>query len=165
MTPEVMRFVASREDKLTGRVLEVGSYDVNGIISDLVPVEIRTDMRPGPNVDFVCKAEDLPKHFPAEHFDAVVSAETFEHIEDWRGALQGMWDVLRTGGWLVMTMASTQKRRHMHPNDYWRMEQEHLWEIFPGVELHALGGTSVGWEVQKNGPLPDLSKINLIPVP
>ena len=164
MTPEVMRFFANREDKCVGRVLEVGSYDVNGTISDLVNVEIKTDMRPGPNVDFVCPAEDLSKHFPAECFDAVVSAETFEHVENWRGALQSMWDVLREDGWLIVTMASRQKGRHMHPNDYWRMEEEHLKQIWPDATLHKLGGTSVGWEVQKKGPLPDLSKINLIPV-
>jgi ubiquinone/menaquinone biosynthesis C-methylase UbiE len=166
VTPDVQYFFIDNMDKLEGRVLEVGSYNVNGSLKQLLPNRIGTDMRPGPEVDVVCKAEDLLKHFPPESFDAVISAETLEHIEDWRGAVKGMWDVLKPQGWLVCTMASVKKGRHAYPDDYWRMLPEHVMRVFPDCESCGnIGRISLGWTVQKKRALPDLSEIELIKVP
>lgn len=166
MTPEVQLFFIKNLDKLRGRVLEVGSYNVNGGLKQIVPQRIGTDMREGPDVDIVCKAEDLRKHFEAESFDAVISAETLEHVEDWRGAVHGMWDVLKPDGWLVITMASVNKGRHAYPDDYWRMLPQHVLQIFPNAnDIGNVGRISLGWTAQKKRDLPDLEKIALIPVP
>src|SRR5678815_5993674 len=95
---DVQYFFIDHVDKLEGKVLEVGSYNVNGSLKKLIPHRVGTDMRAGPEVDIVCNAEDLRKHFDAESFDAVISTETLEHIKDWRAAVTAMWEVLKTQG-------------------------------------------------------------------
>lgn len=166
MTPAVMGFFRDNLDKLGGAVLEVGAYNVNGSLKEIVPHRIGTDMRAGPEVDLVCRAENLLEHFAPGSFDAVISTETLEHVKDWRGAVRGMWDVLKPDGWLIVTMASVNKGRHAYPDDYWRMLPEHVAKVFPDAkDIGNVGHISLGWLVQKKRELPDLSKIELLPVP
>src|SRR5678815_2997874 len=134
MNGAVRGFCQKHLDKLRGSVLEVGSRDVNGCVRDLVPHAIGTDMESGRNVDVVCRAEKLLEHFGEERFDAVMSFDAFEHIEDWRGNVTAMWGVLKPGGWLVITMASPQKGRHGYPDDYWRCNWEHVLAIFQDAD-------------------------------
>lgn len=163
MNHGVMVFFEEHAPKVDGRVLEVGAYDVNGSLKQLFPQAIGVDIRPGRGVDVVCNAKDLVKEFGAESFDTVISAETFEHIEDWRGATRGMWDVLKPGGWLVVSMASLKKGYHDYPHDYWRMDETHILAIWPEADIDlAVSRVSIGWAVQKNGPLPDIEAIELI---
>lgn len=161
----IRRYVARHLDKLRGKVLEVGSLDVNGCVRDLVPHAIGTDMQAGKNVDVVCAAEALVERFGENVFDGVISLDAFEHMEDWRGCLTGMWDVLKPQGYLVMTMAGLSKGRHNYPSDYWRCEWAHVIKIFPKAEDCQTFPPSMGWVVRKTGPLPDLSVIELLKVP
>lgn len=149
MNEQIHRWVGGRLDKLQGNVLEVGGYDVNGSLRDIVPHAIVTDMREGPNVDIVCSAEDLLKVFEKETFDAVVSTEALEHMEHWQDALVAMWGVLKQNGWLLITMASVNKRYHGYPGDYVRLKEEHVREIWPGADVKQVGPVSIGWCVQK----------------
>lgn len=165
MNESVKSYVLEHIDKLKGKVLEVGSRDVNGCVRDIVPHAIGTDMEPGPNVDVVCRAEKLLEHFGAESFDAVMSFDAFEHIEDWRGAVRAMWGVLKPGGWLVMTMAAPGKGRHGYPSDYWRANWAHIRAIFHDAGDMETWGPSMGWTVQKKRDLPDLDRIHLMRVP
>jgi hypothetical protein len=165
MNESVRAFVESHLDKLKGDVLEVGSMNVNGCVRDLVPHAIGTDLQAGPNVDVVCTAEGLAEKFGKERFDAVMTLDAFEHMQDWRACLYGMWAVLKNGGWLVISMASEGKGRHNYPSDYWRANWEMIGEIFPEADDKGTSGPSMYWVVKKTGDLPDLSKINLIPVP
>lgn len=165
MHSQVWCFVEGNLDKLQGRVLEVGSRNVNGSVRDLVPHAVGTDMEKGRNVDEVCAAENLLTRFGPETFDAVMSFDAFEHIKDWRACITNMWGVLKTGGYLVMTMAHQNKGRHAYPDDYWRASWEHIKQIFPDAEDMEEFGPSMGWTVKKAGPLPDLAAIHLIEVP
>ena len=164
MNNHVRDYVLKHKDKLTGRVLEVGSQDVNGSVRDIVPNAIGIDMQAGRNVDIVCRSEDLLEHFEPESFDAVMSFDALEHIEDWRGTIEAMWSVLKPGGWMVMTMASPSKGRHGYPNDYWRANWEHISSIFPDADDMGSWGPSMGWVVQKTRPLPNLAEIELMKV-
>lgn len=165
MNGSVRNYVQNHLDKLAGKVLEVGALNVNGCVRDLVPHAIGSDMRQGANVDVVCPAEKLLEHFGAEQFDAVMSLDAFEHIQDWRACVTNMWAVLKPDGHLVMTMAHPKKGRHAYPDDYWRATWEHILKIFPDADNMSGLGPSMGWTVQKLRALPDLSKIELIPVP
>lgn len=158
-------YVMGQLNKLQGCVLEVGSLNVNGTTKEIVPHSIGTDMRAGDNVDIVCPAEKLMERFGREKFDAVLSCDAFEHMENWRACLRGMWGVIRPDGWLVITMASPAKGRHNHPNDYWRANWEHIIRIFPNADNMSTFGPSMGWTVQKTGELPNLEEIELIKVP
>lgn len=161
MTPQVRDFVARHAGKLNGRVLEVGSLDVNGSLRGIVDIAVGVDLRPGIGVDLVCSVSDIPNHFPLGSFDACISTETLEHVEDWRSFVSVTWDMVKHEGWLLVTMASMQKKRHAYPDDYWRMTNDQIRQIYPGAEVVNLGKkpekiVSIGWIVQKRGDLGSL---------
>jgi SAM-dependent methyltransferase len=88
------------------RVLEVGSKFVNGSVRPLIkrfckPKEyIGVDIEPGKYVDIVLPAEKIVEYFGVESFDVVISAETLEHIFDWRLVINNMKYVLKPNGYI-----------------------------------------------------------------
>lgn len=148
MTPQVKEFIKNHKDKLQGNVLEVGSLNVNGSARDVINVSLGIDMRPGNGVDLVCNISD----FNQTGFDACVSTETLEHVEDWKSFVINTWNAVKDGGYLVMTMASMKKGRHAYPDDYWRFTTGQIREIYPSAEwVGDVGRISIGWVVKKDG--------------
>ena len=138
----VLAFVMTRLSTIDIRgkkVLEVGSFDVNGsprwIIELLEPESyIGVDIRPGPKVDLTCDAGALVAAFGAESFGVVVSTEMLEHAEDWRGAVSNMKRVLAPGGLLLLTTRSPGFPLHDYPGDHWRFTKQDALEIFADME-------------------------------
>ena len=67
------------------KVLDVGSYNVNGCYRDLFTdrknVEyVGLDVEPGPNVDIVVNSPYNWDNVEDESFDFVISGNAFEHI-------------------------------------------------------------------------------------
>jgi SAM-dependent methyltransferase len=129
------------EDVAGKTVVEAGSMDVNGSVRPYVmslgPAEyIGTDMRPGPGVDFTCRAEDLAVMiaFPSG-VDVVVSTEMLEHAPDWQPAVRGMIEILAPGGVLVLTTRSQGFPLHGYPDDHWRFSVEAMGAIIKGAGL------------------------------
>lgn len=150
-------FYKKHKSKLGTNVLEIGSLNVNGGLRDVIDVTVGVDMRNGPGVDLVCPVEQLKDHFQDGHFDSCVSAGTLEHIQNWRAFVKVTWDLVKDGGWLVLTIASLRKGRHNYPCDYWRMTEEQIRSIYPNLEdYNPLAGASVGWVVKKEGALGSL---------
>lgn len=117
------------------RVLEVGSYNVNGSFGDyaktLGPSEyIGVDMTEGPCVDRVVNAEDLVKEFGKDSFDLVISTEMLEHVENWKAVVTQLKAVVKPGGALIITTRSDGFPFHEWPIDSWRYEVEDMKEIF-----------------------------------
>lgn len=141
-----------------GRVLDVGSYDVNGSLREVLPVTVGVDMRKGPGVDEVCNATALTAHFGPESFDCVVSSEALEHMEHWDLSMRNMWDVLKPGGVFLLTMASTGKGRHAYPDDYWRFPMKKFLALFGENQIidSFEDRISIGLITRKTHPL-DLS--------
>ena len=165
MNVYVQDYVRKLKDKLTGKLLEVGGMDHNGSLREILPHALVTDMAVGRNVDVVCAAENLMEHFGRESFDSVVSADALEHMENWKEALQNMWGVLKTDGWLVITMASLSKGYHGYPGDYVRLTPEDIGTIWPGAVVEQLGGPSQGWYAQKTFQVLDFAGIvPIVPV-
>ena len=166
MTPEVRAFIFEHRGKLKGDIVEIGSLSVNGDIRDIVKIKLGVDMRPGKGVDLVCSINDIFEHCEKQSFDGCVSTETLEHVEDWKAFIRNTWDLVKDGGYLVMTMASKEKGRHAYPDDYWRMDETHIKQIWPNVEHYdELGRVSIGWVVKKDGALGDLDKLEPYIVP
>jgi SAM-dependent methyltransferase len=115
---------------LSGAVLEVGSYDVNGSVRALFAGSEYTgvDMREGPGVDQVAKASALP--FDDEAFDVVVSTEMLEHDAAFWLSVPEMARVLKPGGHLLLTARSTGFPIHDFPSDYWRFSPEAIGVLF-----------------------------------
>lgn len=172
MHSAIYEFVKQQRDKgrIQGKVLEVGSLNFNGGVRDLMSEfdYIGTDMQASDegSVDVICKAEDLLTLFDKEVFDSVIYLDSWEHTEKWREALYAQWEVLKTGGWFVVSIAGIDKGFHGYPSDYWRMTPNHISAIWgaDAEDITNLNGISMGWAVQKIEALPDLSKIELISI-
>jgi len=107
------------------RVLDVGSYDVNGSVRPLVEarhpaVYVGVDQTDGPGVDLVVSCADLVSTFGRATFDVVISTEMMEHVVDWRPCMAQMCDVLKPGGMLLVTTRSPGFPYHPFPIDTWR---------------------------------------------
>lgn len=155
MHADILAFAEKYAGRINGRVLDVGSLNVNGALSSVLSITIGTDMRAGNGVDQVVNASDLLATFGPESFDHVCSADALEHIEQWREAMENMWAVLKPDGVLLLTMANPRKGRHNYPSDYWRMPMRMFLAMFGANAV--LGkfesGPSMGVAVVKSGPL------------
>ena len=180
MTENVFNWMQSivNQPSLKGkRVLEVGSYNVNGSIRPVFePVGregcseyIGTDMLPGPGVDKIINAQGLVKEFGEESFDVVVSCDSIEHVEHWREVLCEMMKVLKTGGRFYFTTVFPGYPKHDYPNDHWRFTIEDVQQIF-GDQLTYLQtkneGRCIWWSGVKKSELhlDSLKEINLFNV-
>lgn len=131
MHPEVQQFIQSctevRWDNAI--VYEVGALNVNGQARDIVPQTwakwVGFDLVEGDGVDFVGDASAfLPGMLPC---DVMVSTEVLEHAPEWAHLLGTMCDVIRPGGWLVLTCAGKGRKPHAadgspggpHPGEYY----------------------------------------------
>jgi SAM-dependent methyltransferase len=94
------------------RVLEIGSYNVNGSARGVFEDCMYTgcDWRPGPGVDVVSFAHLLT--FDDASFDVVVSTECLEHDVHWRETMDAMIRMLKPGGLLVVTVAAFDRKPH-----------------------------------------------------
>lgn len=114
MHDEAYRFVARTlaERSITPRrVLEIGSYNVNGSVRPLfwsADTYVGIDLRPGPGVDVVGRAADLDR----TGFDTVVCCETLEHDPEPVVTIAAAWRALKPGGWLILTAASYTRAPH-----------------------------------------------------
>jgi SAM-dependent methyltransferase len=112
--PQQRRFVARAAalHPIDGPLLEVGSLDVNGSVRDLFPLAapyVGIDLAPGRAVDVVASGHDFGRD---ESFATVVTTECLEHDPGWRDTLANIERVLRPGGVLILTCATTGRHEH-----------------------------------------------------
>lgn len=115
MHAQAYHYVAGAVAALGGpptRVLEIGSYDVNGSVRPLFAGAERyhgIDIRPGPGVDEVA---DAATYRTNRRFDVVVCCETLEHAPDPAAVIQTAYDLLTPGGHLILTAAAHDRMPH-----------------------------------------------------
>lgn len=109
------------------KVLDVGSYDVNGSYRSLFSSSnadyTGLDMVEGPNVDI---AVSNPYHWDeiqSEKYDVVISGQAFEHIEFFWLTLEEMIRVLCPGG-LLCIIAPRLQTPHRYPVDCYRFDTD-----------------------------------------
>jgi len=115
-----------KEHPFLGRVLDVGSLDINGNLrGEFEEFDyIGIDMRPGKNVDIDINGHDLKETFKKGEFDIVMCFDTLEHdIQFWLTVENMKW-VLKKGGWLLVGAPSINHPRHNHPYDYYRFTRD-----------------------------------------
>jgi SAM-dependent methyltransferase len=145
-TPECLTFIgrALAAAEVAGkRVIEVGSYDVNGSVRAAVEAHrpstyVGVDISSGPSVDVVLDASKLLERFEPGSFDIVLSTEMIEHVRDWRTVIDNMKGLCAPAGIVVMTTRSPGFRYHAYPDDFWRYEPADMALIFADFEMEML---------------------------
>jgi len=101
-----------RKHKPYLKILEVGSYDINGSVRNLFNGCDYTgaDLDEGPGVDVVSSGHELA--FPASTFDITISCECFEHNPYWRETFLNMHRMTKEGGLVIITVASKGRWEH-----------------------------------------------------
>ena len=133
-----------RPSEVAGRrILEVGSYDVNGSIRRIwetwEPTEyVGVDIISGPGVDIVCSSDDIVTKFGENRFDIVVSTEMLEHARNWRVAISNIKRICKCGGVILITTRSFGGPYHSWPYDFWRYEKHDMKAIFSDYEILVL---------------------------
>ena len=116
------------------RVLDVGSKDHNKKIGarHLFPDSeyVGIDITEGSNVDIVADIYYLQDCFFSESFDAVLCLHVFEHLARPWIALEQIRRVLRSDGYLYISVPTFGYPRHNYPGDYWRVTHEAVSEVF-----------------------------------
>jgi SAM-dependent methyltransferase len=106
----------SATDARPRRVVEIGSYDVNGSIRGVVSSTIQVseyvgvDLTAGPGVDIVCSGHELD--LPDASFDVSVSAECLEHNPYWAETLRNMRRLTKTQGYVLVSCATLGRLEH-----------------------------------------------------
>jgi len=94
------------------RVLEFGSYNVNGSVRPLFAAAseyIGVDIRPGPDVDIVADAASIDG---LGEFGAVICCEVLEHAPDPEGIIAAAYRSLKPGGIFLLTAAGPDRTPH-----------------------------------------------------
>lgn len=94
------------------RVVEIGSLDINGTIRKFFEncQYVGVDVGPGPGVDIVCEGQ----HYAGDSnsFDVAASAECFEHNPHWIATFANMLRLVRPGGLIIVSCATTGRPEH-----------------------------------------------------
>jgi SAM-dependent methyltransferase len=100
------------DDYTNTKILEIGSYNVNGTIRDFFIGSdyIGTDLTEGPCVDFVSDGH-LIDH-DDDTYDLTVSCESFEHNPYWLETFRNMYRMTKDGGIVAFTCATRGRLEH-----------------------------------------------------
>ena len=106
------------------KVLDVGSYNVNGCYKDLFQKRNNVeyfglDVQAGPNVDIVTNGNYDWDNVENEAFDYVISGNTFEHIEYPWLTIKLIYQKLKFGGFACI-IAPNSSPEHRYPVDCYR---------------------------------------------
>lgn len=100
------------QDLSIQKVLEIGSYDINGTVRQFFDNSISylgLDLVEGPGVDIVYDGRNIES---TDLFDIVLCCEVFEHDPYWHETFQNMIRLTRPGGAIIFTCASTGRPEH-----------------------------------------------------
>lgn len=132
---------ASKISKDKIKVLDVGSYDVNGsykhIFLDKKYEYIGLDMEEGPNVDIVLKNPYDWNEIPTDTFDVIISGQAFEHIEFFWITMAEMARIVKKDG-LLCIIAPKGCEEHRYPVDCYRFFSDGMVALARYVSLEPL---------------------------
>lgn len=147
MTPNIQEWVKLNRPEYCGRVLEIGSMNVNGSVKQYfndASQYIGIDKNYGHGVDITIDAHDIASVFLKDSVDTVICLETIEHDNQFWITCEQIKYVLRPDGHLILSSPTIDFPYH-YPPDYWRFTLEGL----------ALIAQMCGCEVIKIGQIVD----------
>ncbi len=122
------------------KVLDVGSYDVNGTYRDIFSPKydyVGLDMCAGPNVDIVPKNIYDWNEINDNEFDLVISGQAFEHIEYPWLTIKEIARVMKPSGFCIIT-APNATPEHRYPTDCYRYFSDGLTALAKWADLKTL---------------------------
>lgn len=117
------------------KVLDIGSYDLNGTNSYLFEnsTVLGLDIEEGPGVDIVCEAQKYDA--PDESFDVIVSSECWEHNPYYKESLQNAVRMLKSGGFMLFACATTGRPVHgVGSMQQHMLETDPTWTVMPSAK-------------------------------
>lgn len=135
MTPSILIWIEKTRRNhpwIAGDVIEIGSFDINGNPRGLfgdASSYTGVDCQSGPTVDVLCEIESLPNRFISGTFDTVICCETLEHVSDPIKALHNIRQLVKVGGYLLVTSPANGFPEHRYPRDYFRLMPDAWHEI------------------------------------
>lgn len=130
-----------RKEKEKVKVLDVGSYDVNGsykgIFQEQRYVYTGLDMCAGPNVDVIPGDIYHWKELGDNQFDLVISGQAFEHIEYPWLTIKEIARVMTPSGFCMITAPSAAPE-HRYPTDCYRYFSDGLTALAKWADLKPL---------------------------
>lgn len=126
----IRRYIERHSDKLGDDVLEIGSRMTNPDTWWIINRDLASgqwtgiDMQEGMNVDAVVDIHCMPDEWRGR-FSGVLCSEVLEHVSRPWVALPKVLDVIRPGGWVVVTTLFAFPE-HGFPDDYYRYTQSGL---------------------------------------
>lgn len=135
MTPAIQAWVKAKVDAgvipRTGRILEIGSRDVNGTVRQFFDQThyLGVDLEAGPGVDRVGDVREVGLY--DEDFDLILCLEVLEHDPHPVQLVEFFQELLvNNNGTLVLSAPTTGFPLHRHPKDYWRFMEDAYREVF-----------------------------------
>ena len=133
---------ARKVAKDTVRVLDVGSFDVNGSYKDIFEGKYKykyvgLDMEKGPNVDIVLQYPYDWSSLETDSFDIIISGQAFEHTEFFWISFAEMARVLKKDG-LLCVIAPNGFAEHRYPVDCYRFFSDGMIALARYVSLEPL---------------------------
>jgi SAM-dependent methyltransferase len=126
-------------------VLEIGAYNINGTIRDVVmpltPASyVGVDLVAGPGVDEICDACHLVDVYGSKAFEVIIACSLLSYIKDWRSAISNMKQVCKSKGILFIVTVSRWQYRTFGDDtrDYWRFSARDLRHIFSDCLINVL---------------------------
>jgi SAM-dependent methyltransferase len=120
------------------KILEVGSYDVNGSLRQHKPEEaiwVGADIEAGPGVDVIVEP-GKPLPFSDAEFDMVVASSVFEHDSAFWKTMREMSRVTKPGGFIYVS-APSNGAVHRYPLDCFRFYPDASWSLLEILkEIH-----------------------------
>lgn len=138
--PEQLQFVksilVSTADQFPiKKIIEIGSYDVNGTVRNLFPMTeyLGVDLVEGPGVDLVCEGGKVD--LESNVFDLSISCECFEHNPLWIDTFSNMHRLTKEGALVLITVATAGREEHGTTRT---------------SPIHSPGTQSLKWDYYKN---------------
>jgi SAM-dependent methyltransferase len=115
--PEQLQFVKSVLVSIADqfelkKIIEIGSYDVNGSVRNLFPRTeyLGVDLVEGPGVDLVCEGGKVS--LESGTIDLAISCECFEHNPLWVDTFANMYRLIKEDGLILITVATEGREEH-----------------------------------------------------
>ena len=117
-----------------GRILDLGAgmTKYKPILMKRASEYIACDTKKNKDINIVCNAEHLI--FATESFDTVILTQVFEHVANPFLVAEEVKRVLKTGGRAIVT-APFMFPYHADPEDYFRVSQKGLEDIFKSINF------------------------------